>query len=155
VQRPYSGIDLHRRRSVVYSMDADGERRECVRIANDSLTLLEAVSRAGPDAEVVIEATYGWYRAVDLLQEAGFRVHLAPSSCARAKMGSRLVRWAALEGVARYHGGSWLQRDFHRIAARRGKNKARVAVARNVLTLVYYGLRDGEIRSLRAQQEAA
>ena len=65
------------------------------------------------------------------------------------KMGSPLVRWGALEAIARYHGGSWLQRDFHRIAARRGKNKARVAVARKLLTLVYYGLRYGEIRCLR------
>jgi transposase len=70
------------------------------------------------------------------------------------KMGSRLVRWAALEAVARYHGGSWLQRDFHRIADRRGKNKARVAVARKLLTLVYYGLRDGKIRCVADQQAA-
>ena len=34
------------------------------------------------------------------------------------------------------------------IAERRGKNKATVAIARKVLTLVYYGLRDGEIRCL-------
>src|SRR5712691_13101098 len=61
-------------------MDADGEKLDCVRIANDPLTLLEAVSKAGSDAEVVIEATYGWYWAVDLLQEAGFRVHLAHPS---------------------------------------------------------------------------
>jgi hypothetical protein len=39
------------------------------------------------------------------------------------KMGSRLVRWAALEAIVRYHGGAWLQKDFHRIADRRGKNK--------------------------------
>jgi transposase len=65
------------------------------------------------------------------------------------KMGSRLVRWAALEAVARYKGGSKLQADFQRIAERRGKNKASVAVARKLLTLVYYGLRDGEIRCLR------
>ena len=70
------------------------------------------------------------------------------------KMGSRLVRWAALEAVARYHGGAWLQRDFRRIADRRGKNKARVAVARKLLTLVYYGLRDGEIRCVADQQAA-
>jgi hypothetical protein len=65
-----------------------------------------------------------------------------------------LVRWAALEAIARYHGGSWLQRDFHRIAERRGKNKARVAVARKLLTLVYYGLRDGEIRCVRERVAA-
>jgi hypothetical protein len=36
-----------------------------VRIANDPLTFLEAVSGAGSNAEVVVEATYGWYWAVD------------------------------------------------------------------------------------------
>jgi transposase len=319
MERQYVGIDLHRRRSVIYTMDGDGEKLDCVRIANDPLTLLEVVGKAGPDAEVVIEATYGWYWAVDLLQDAGFRVHLAHPSgndwgnrrvknderdardladllrlgrlaeawiappavrearelvryraklvqlrsglkaqvhavmakegvlptmtdmfcqagqreldrmqlgevyvvrveslrdlievydrevavlerkihpllrddpryqaiqvlngvgrtiaaifvaeigdvrrfrsaaalCSWAglapwhresdtkvtrlgitKMGSRLVRWAALEAIARYHGGNWLQQDFHRIAERRGKNKARVAVARKLLTLV-------------------
>jgi transposase len=70
------------------------------------------------------------------------------------KMGSRLVRWAALEAIVRYHGGHWLHKDFHRIAQRRGKNKARVAVARKLLTLVYYGLRDGEIRCLRERVAA-
>jgi hypothetical protein len=44
------------------------------------MRLLEMVSRAGPDAEVVVEATYGWYWAVDLLQDAGFRVHFAHPS---------------------------------------------------------------------------
>jgi transposase len=51
-----------------------------VRIANDPMTLLEMVSQAGSDAEVVIEATYGWYWPVDLLQDAGFGVHLAHPS---------------------------------------------------------------------------
>ncbi len=55
----YVGIDLHRRRSVIYTMDADGERLECVRITNDPWVLLEEVTKAGPDVEVVIEATYG------------------------------------------------------------------------------------------------
>ena len=66
-----------------------------------------------------------------------------------SKMGSRLVRWAAPEAVSAYKGGPVLREDFHRIAERRGRNKARVAVARKLLTLVYYGLRDGEIRCLR------
>ena len=70
------------------------------------------------------------------------------------KQGSKLVRWAALEAVARYHGGDHLHRSFHEIAERRGKKKAQVAVARKVLTLVYYGLRDGEIRCLRGRQAA-
>jgi len=45
-------------------------------------------------------------------------------------------------------GGSKLRADYHRIAERRGTAKARVAVARKLLTLVYYRLRDGEIRCL-------
>lgn len=76
-------------------------------------------------------------------------------SGATDKQGSKLLRWAALEAVAYMRGGPKLQRDFHRVADRRGKNKARVAVARKVLTLVYYGLRDGEIRSLTADNQAA
>jgi transposase len=70
------------------------------------------------------------------------------------KQGSRLVRWAVIEAVSRYHGGPALAPGFRRLAERRGTNKARVAVARKVLTLVYYGLRDGEIRCL-AQAQAA
>jgi transposase len=70
------------------------------------------------------------------------------------KQGSKLVRWALIEAVSRYHGGPKLAGDFRRIAERRGTNKARVAVARKVLTLVYHGLRDGEIRCLAPAQAA-
>src|SRR6476646_3572520 len=76
MDRRYVGIDLHRRRSVLYAMDAEGNKLFCERIENDSLRLLEVVSAAGDGAEVVIEATYGWYWAVDLLRDAGFSVHL-------------------------------------------------------------------------------
>ena len=64
------------------------------------------------------------------------------------KMGSKLVRWAAIEAVARYHGGAPIKGSYQRIAARRGNKIARVAAARKLLTLVYYGLRDGEVRCL-------
>ena len=64
------------------------------------------------------------------------------------KMGSTLVRWAAIEAVARYHGGAPIEASYSAIAARRGNKIARVAAARKLLTLVYYGLRDGEIRCL-------
>jgi transposase len=55
------------------------------------------------------------------------------------KQGSKLVRWAAVEAVVRYHGGDALKASFHQIAERRGKKRAHVAIARKVLTLVYYG----------------
>ena len=64
------------------------------------------------------------------------------------------MRWAAIEAISKMRGGPKLKIDYHRIAERRGINVARVAVARKLLTLVYYGLRDGEIRCL-ARAEAA
>jgi hypothetical protein len=41
-----------------------------------------------------------------------------------------------------------VRETYERIAKRRGKQIAKVAVARQILTLCYYGLRDGEIRCL-------
>jgi transposase len=332
VSGEYVGIDLHRQRSVLVRRDHAGETLETVRIANDPLALAEVVARAGESPEVVMEATYGWYWAADVLAECGARLHLAHplgnnwghrrvknderdatdlvdllrlgrlaeawvappevrelrelvryraklvsiqtglkaqahSVLAKAgvrvpvtdlfgpsgqrfldrvslgdaytvrvesirdllevlgreiemlqrlvtrqlaghqgfraiqalagvgpvlgavfvaeigdvtrfagpaqlsswagltprhresdttvrrgpitKMGSRLVRWAAIEAISRRHGGPLLQGHYRRIAQRRGnRNIARVAVARRLLGLVYYGLRDGEIRCL-------
>jgi hypothetical protein len=55
--------------------------------------------------------------------------------------------------VARYRGGDAIAPSFHRIAERRGRMIARVAAARKLLTLVFYGLRDGEIRCLCREAE--
>jgi transposase len=331
MDRQYVGIDFHRRRSVIVRKNGEGEKLGSVRVANEPLAIAAAVAEAGPEPEVVIEATYGWYWIVDWLQEQGATVHLAnpsglnwgtrrvknderdavdlidmlrlgrlpeawiappatrelrelvryraklvalrsglkaqvhavmakegvlpavtdmfcqagqreldrmqlgevyvvrveslrdlievydrevtmlegqirrrlrghvgyraiqaingigptmaailvaeigdvtrfrsaPALCSWAgltpkhkesdttvhrgnltKQGSRLVRWAVIEGTVRYHGGGKLAADYRKIAERRGKNKATVAIARKVLTLVYYGLRDGEIRCL-------
>jgi transposase len=331
MDRQYVGIDFHRRRSVIVHKDSAGEQLSSVRVPNDPLAIAAAVAEAGPEPEVVIEATYGWYWIVDWLQAQGATVHLANPSglnwgsrrvknderdavdladmlrlgrlpeawiappatrelrelvryraklvglrsglkaqvhavlakegvlpsvrdlfgvagnaaldalelgsayrlrvqslrqliavydtevvslereigsrlrshegyraiqqingigptmaailvaeigdvsrfrsaealCSWAgltpkhresdttvhrggvtKQGSRLVRWAVIEGTVRYHGGDRLAADWRRIAERRGKHKATVAIARKILTLVYYGLRDGEIRCL-------
>jgi transposase len=336
--REYVGIDFHRRRSVIVRMSVAGERLSVVRVVSEPAAIAEAVTAAGPCPEVVIEATYGWYWVVDLLQELGATVHLANPNALnwgerrvkndvvdatdladmlrmgrlpeawiappglrelrelvryRAKLvqlrsglkaqvhavmakqgvlpamldmfgpagqvqldeigldrpyrmrveslreliavydgeiarlereihdhlrhhrgyravqaingvgrtiaailvteigdvtrfptprhlcswagltpgrresdrkghdtditkhGSRLLRWAMIEAISRYHGGPRLAADYHRLADRRGKNKARVAIARRVLTLAYWGLRDGEIRCLNQQPEAA
>lgn len=75
--RQFVGIDLHRRRSVVVRTTESGEVLEAVQILNDVDRLNSVIARAGDDPEVVLEATYGWYWAVDALQAAGARVHLA------------------------------------------------------------------------------
>jgi transposase len=73
----FVGIDLHRRRSVLVRTTAEGEVLESVRILNDTDRLTSVIARAGESPEVVLEATYGWYWAVDALQAAGAVVHLA------------------------------------------------------------------------------
>jgi transposase len=76
--RQVVGIDLHRRRSVIVRMDAaTGQRLGTVRIDNDPIALASEIAKAGEHPEVVLEATYGWYWAVDVLQELGAVVHLA------------------------------------------------------------------------------
>jgi hypothetical protein len=60
------------------------------------------------------------------------------------------VRWAAVEAVQGAAKSSPMRLSYDRIVARRGgagKNLAKVAAARKLVTL-YYGLRDGEIRCL-------
>jgi transposase len=73
----YVGIDLHRRRSVIVRMTPEGEQLGWVRVDNDPVALGLELAKAGPDPEVVLEATFGWYWAVDALQAAGARAHLA------------------------------------------------------------------------------
>src|SRR5437870_93194 len=77
VGQQYVGIDLHRRRTVIVRTDTAGEILETVQIGNSPAALAEVITRAGQSPEVVLEATYGWYWAVDVLQEAQARVHLA------------------------------------------------------------------------------
>ena len=77
VGQQYVGMDLHRRRSVIVRSTDAGDVLEAVQITNSALALTEVIARAGERPEVVLESTYGWYWAVDVLQEAGANVHLA------------------------------------------------------------------------------
>jgi transposase len=63
------------------------------------------------------------------------------------KQGNRLVRWAAVEAVQRLRRRP-IGATRVRLADQRGPNIAKVAAARKLLTLVFYGLRDGHIRCL-------
>ena len=76
--RQIVGVDLHRRRSVVVRIAADtGQRLGMVRIDNEPMGLAAEIAKAGEQPDVVLEATYGWYWAADVLSEAGAGVHLA------------------------------------------------------------------------------
>ncbi len=76
-QQQYVGIDLHRRRSVIVRRNQAGETLDTVRIDNDAMALAAELAKAGEHPEVILEATYGWYWAADVIQECGGTVHLA------------------------------------------------------------------------------
>jgi transposase len=70
------------------------------------------------------------------------------------KQGSRLVRWAAVEAVQRLSSHTRLGAYRDRVAARRGRNIATVAAARELVELVYYALRDHTVRRLAPRTAA-
>ena len=57
-------------------------------------------------------------------------------------------------GLSTHPSGHQTGRRPPRIITARGRNIGVVAAARRLLTLVYYGLRDGEIRALAARGAA-
>jgi transposase len=75
--RQVVGMDLHRCRSVLVRMTEDGRRLGTARITNSAAELRREIARAGRHPRVVLEATYGWYWAADVLAAAGAEVHLA------------------------------------------------------------------------------
>jgi hypothetical protein len=93
--RQVVGIDLHRRRSVIVRMTGDGRKLETVRITSSAAALRREIAKAGKRPRVVVEATYGWYWAADVLEAAGAEVHLAHPlgvqaySCRRVKNDQR------------------------------------------------------------------
>jgi transposase len=83
------GIDLHRRRSQVAIIDEQGQLTLQKRIVTDRETFSELLG--DPDgAHVALEATYGWEWLAELLEEAGFDVHLAHPLRTRAIAAARV-----------------------------------------------------------------
>ena len=76
----YVGVDLHRRRSVIVVLDEAGDRVWSSRIENSrwnlELELRAIVDAVDAPVEVVIEATWGWYWAADVVEEVGLGLHL-------------------------------------------------------------------------------
>jgi transposase len=132
---------------------------------------IEALAVEDPRVEVLTQLRgIGRYTAMLVIAEVGeiSRFRSARHLCAWAgltptvrssdskprlghisQQGSPHIRWALVEAAQKVAtGGGPLRAAFQRIAKRRGRNIAKVAVARRLLTLCYYGLRDGEIRCL-------
>ena len=89
--RQVVGIDLHRRRSVIVWMTEDGRKLGDCPDHQQPGGAAREIAKAGQHPRVVVEATYGWYWAADVLEAAGAEVHLAHPlgvqaySCRRVK----------------------------------------------------------------------
>ncbi len=98
----YGGIDLHSNNSVVVLQDEADRVVYQKRLANDLVTVLEALE---PHREavtgLVVESTYNWYWLVDGLIDHGYRVHLANTAAIQQYTGLKYTddhsdaRWLA------------------------------------------------------------
>src|SRR5437588_10588111 len=71
------GIDLHRSRSHVAVIDEEGDVLLSRRVVNDPAIFLELLGEIDSECRVALEATYGWEWLADVLQDAGYELHLS------------------------------------------------------------------------------
>ncbi|WP_249011261.1 IS110 family transposase [Conexibacter sp. DBS9H8] len=145
---------------------------------NDTTTEIEQRAKLDDRVEVLTQIRgVGRYTAMLIVAEVG-DVHRFPTArhlCAWAgltpsvrssdgkarighitRQGSPALRWALVEAAQKITTGSGpLREKYERIAKRRGAKIAKVAIAREILTLAFYGLRDGEIRCLARRSRAS
>jgi transposase len=123
-------------------------------------TAIQAIPGVGPLLGAVFVAEIGdidrFARPQQLASWAGLtpKHHESDTTVHRGritKQGSTLVRWAAVEAVQRIGAHTRLGQVRDRIGARRGRNIGVVAAARELITFVFYGLRDHRIRCLPAR----
>jgi transposase len=125
---------------------------------------IQQIPGIGPVLAAVFVAEIGditrFHRPTELASWAGLtpRHHESDTTVHRGritKQGDRLVRWAAVEAVQRIPGHTRLGQVRDRVGERRGRNIGVVAAARELITLVFYGLRDHHLRCLPARARAA
>jgi transposase len=139
-----------------FEIDVVGKRVTAELNHDRGFTAIQELSGVGPVLAAVFVAEIGdvtrfagpqqlcsWAGMTPRHRESDTKVHRGRIT----KQGAKLVRWAAVEAVQRVRSGPVAGKRA-RLAVRRGNNIAKVAAARELLTLVYYGLRDGHIRAL-------
>jgi transposase len=133
--------------------------------ADDRVDVLTQIRGVGPYTAMLIIAEVGeidrfpdarhlcaWAGLTPTVRSSDGKARLGHIS----RQGSPALRWALVEAAQKCTtGGGPLRESFERIAKRRGRKIAKVAVARQILTLSYYGLRDGEIRCLARRSRAS
>ena len=159
---PYAArVESLRRLIDAFTLEIDvlGTRTTADLRSHPGFQAIQAIPGVGPVLAAVFVAEIGdvhrfarpeqlcsWAGMTPRHRESDTKVHRGRIT----KQGNHLVRWAAVEAVQRLtHGPIGAARA--RIGERRGTNIAKVAAARRLLTLVYWGLRDGGIRCLQPQ----
>jgi transposase len=131
--------------------------------ADPGYAAIQQIPGVGPLLGAVFVAEIGditrFHRPQQLASWAGLtpKHHESDTTVHRGritKQGSRLVRWAAVEAVQRVPGHTRLGQTRDRIGERRGRNIGVVAAARELITLVFYGLRDHHLRCLPTRTPA-
>ena len=90
--RLYAGIDLHSKSNHLAIIDENRKRVLKKKLANDPDLILGVLAPyQGEIAGIVVESTYNWYWLVDLLQENGYRVHLANPAAIQKYAGQKHV----------------------------------------------------------------
>jgi len=118
---------------------------------------IQAIGGVGPILAAVFVAEIGdvsrfaapaqlasWAGLTPKHRESDTKVHRGRIT----KQGSKLVRWAAVEAVQRVGAHTRLGQIREQVGERRGRNIGVVAAARELIVLVFYGLRDHHIRCL-------
>jgi transposase len=133
--------------------------------ADDRVDVLTQIRGVGRYTAMLIIAEIGDIHRFSTARHLCSWAGLAPSvrsSDGKARLGhitrqgSPALRWALVEAAQKITTGSGPLRDkYERIAKRRGRKIDKVPVAREILTLAYYGLRDGEIRCLARRSRAS
>jgi transposase len=97
----YAGIDLHASNNFIAVIDADGKRMFKKKLPNEAELILSTLGSFREElAGVVVESTFNWYWLVDVLGEAGYRMHLANPSA--------IQKYSGLKHSDDKHDAFWL-----------------------------------------------
>jgi transposase len=86
----YVGIDVHRKRSQVSVLQADGQQRLNRNLVNGSADLAQLLGSLPAGTPVAFEAAYGWSWLLELLDDLELEPHLAHASRCKAIASARL-----------------------------------------------------------------
>ena len=86
----YVGIDVHRKRSQVAVIDANGKVLANRNVPNGAEPILKVIGGLPPGTPAAFEACYGTSWLVELLEDYGFAPHLVHPSRCKAIASARL-----------------------------------------------------------------